>query len=1019
MSGPWQLAEIPVGGVDLRTDPLRVAPPKVLAAENVVLDGRARKRLGSALRAEIARLVRAPDGTNYAQPRNVLIREARWVAAEESGRVLLHADNLLFGESGGRWFLRGHLDQLRVTAGRIQSDGYTSIAETDAGVAGDVFVMVWAYPGKLAMYDLATGAAIHPIIALPTGCERPHCVTIPELSTCLVFAHDVNDTNRLYCIPVVGPHVRGAALSDFTPIVIDTFSGRYDVAVVGQRVVLVHKKGTDIVRRYIGPNGQPDGASQTEPLGAGAVDAIAVAYSPVSGRFLVAWGDTAGNALKARDYNADATLSANAAVTTIDTLTNYKRITIGVRGTTWTLLYETGDAVLHNRLVTRAEWNTAGAPALPGHRLRHASLRSKLWQDPTTDRWYCVVAYERQTQPSVQVTFFVYGIRGFDDGADPGVYEEPFVLVGIVWPGFAGGVLQDSHHLTTPAIIGRTVRMALTYRTQQTEAGKTMVARPLTLEHAPADMMTLAQGPDGASYVPGGMLWRIDEGADGIVTEAGFALGPENVSAVGQAGGAKTASASYNHRYYYRDVTTGERSAAVGTVTVATGVGQGTIQHTVQTLTHTRHRNVVIDIYSTAANPNAASPFYLAQTVANVTTADTVVTTDALADAVLITRARDYLTLGELSEAAPPACEAIAIGQGRAALSIDEDGTLRLSKQRGSGEPLRWSDLLIAIADHPVPGRPTALAWNGADLVVWRSRAIQVLGGRGPANSGAGGTLEATRAVSLDVGCRSARSLVRIPGGWLFQAIDGTYWALDLNYQLSFVGQDVEPHTEPCLGAFLVLARKQAHFVTAAGELVFHYDIGQWTTSTRGAVSAAVTPDGTALYLPSSSSARLLEDDDSYRDDGVEYNQRLRLAWFRPGGLQGEFELGRLLLAGGLEGLHRALIRVYYDYEPGHQETFEWRADEVVETIVAGDGTQVFGGPSRRVTATQAYHFAVPLARRRCMSVGIEILDRSVGGASELGASFWLSAIGYEWRPVQAAGAAGYRLEERRMAEVV
>lgn len=1032
---PWQLTEIPVGGVDLRTDPVRVAAPKVLAAENTVIDipGRARKRTGSRRRATTVKASQLFSNPNIFSLQTVAIKEARWVATEASGRVLAHADNLLLSETAGSWVVRGYMDQIRISAGRPQWDDFSDlsfISEADIGVAGDVIVMAWrcASDNQIGLYDLATGTLIHSIFGPAQFLRMPRIASIPSLSTCVVFSESTAGVIR--AIPIVGPEVRSTAIRGIiTPtnagVVVVSDSANpalYDVAVVGQRIVLTYLNNAgNIGRLYVDPAGRPDGSIQTEAPG-GTVVALAAYAGDANGRFLVAWASDAGAFIKARDYNADATLSANAAAATIDTLTGYKQIAIGVRGTTWTLLYETGAADLQNRLISRAEWTTTGAPAVSGQQLHHASIRSKLWSDPVTDKWYFVAAYESQTQPSPQVTFFIYGLRMPASGTDPGVLEnETFVMIGILWPsGLAGGVLSTGC-LPTAVVTGRKARLALIYRAKQTEITKLTAARIVTIEHAPKDMQTAVEGPD-ATYIPGGLLWRVDEGLNSrssqySISEAGIVLSPENITAVAGAVGGMTPSTGFGYRYYYRDVGSAERSSSFG-ASWSTGPGQGRITHTIPTLSHTNRRIVTIDVYRSEDNPTLSSPFYLVGSIANDRNADTVSFIDVLDQATLKKRERDYLSFGEADEDAPPANGVIAVGQGRAVLAglVDDDATFWITKPRLPGEPLRWSVQLIGTADHPTPGRVTALAWNGPDIVVWRTYSIQIISGQGPDATGAGTTLQPARIVSAEVGCVSVRSLVRIPAGWLFQAADGTYWQLDPGGTLTYVGLDVEPLNEPCTGAFIVHGDKQVRFVTRLYTLIYQYDIQAWTTSTRAAVSAAGLPDGTGLYLPSSASPLLLQDDAGYREDGLEYTQRIRMAHFRPAGVQGEICVRRVLFAGGYEGKHRPLVRVYYDGEPGHQETFEWQAETVVGTVVSGDGVQVFGGPSRLNLATQVYQFAVPLARERCMAVSIEILDRAVGGADTLGASFWLTAVGYEWALADPQGASGYRLEERRLA---
>lgn len=1032
MSQPWQFVELPVGGVDLRTDPMKVAPPKVQVADNMSVDipGRARKRQGTKRRAD--RIIDSGGlAADLVPTSDVAVRDVRWVTAERSGRVLGCADGLLLSENGGSWTVRGFLDQIRISAGAQQQDVFAGdVHGVDVGVAGDVLAMGWVAQSTvyLGLYDLSSGALIHPLLT-PALFGGVKLATIPELGLVLAFG---GGGGGIQALPILGDTVRTTSTAllfgGAVDVVTDAASLVFDVLVVGQRVLLVYMNNANqIARCWVAPSGQRDSAIATEAPGA-VVTAVAVGGVDTNRRALIAWASDAGNFIKARDYNTDATITPNAAVATIDALTGYKQIGIAVDGTAWTILYETGTgAALENRVLNRSTWDTASVPHIRDA-LRHSSLASKLWRDPGSGRWYFVSVLETKKQPSPQVTYFVHALGVPQDvitsASNPSILGAlpAFPLVGILWPGLAGGVLESAGLPSVP-VIGRVARMGLLYRFDQTDEAALLAARTVTIEHAPDDMQTAVEGPD-ATYVPGGILWRIDErlnighGGPFSVCETGFALSPEGALAAPAAGGAITPSSAYTCRYFYRDLGTGERSSSFGT-SLNTGAAQGTINHTVPTLTHTNRTAVVIDVYRSQANPVLGAPLFYVGSIDNRTDVDTVTFVDTLVESTLITRRRDYLSFGEVDEDAPPANTIFAIGQGRAvsAGQVDDDATVWITKPRQSLEPLRWSQLLLVVADHPTPGRITALAWNGPDLVAWRADSIQILSGQGPDPTGVGGTLQPARIVSDHVGCRTPRSLVRLPSGWLFQAADGTYWLLGLDGNLVYVGVDVEPLNAPCLGAFVVHRDKQVKFVTAEYTLVFHYDTGVWTTSTLKALSAAALADGTGLYLPSSTAMVLLEDDpDGWRDDGLEYRQTLRMPAFRPAGVQGEIEVRRVLFAGGTEGPHRPLVHVYYDYEGGHQESYVWDAEEVVGTITQGDGTQVFGGPSRLNLATQVYQFAVPLARARCMAVTIEVYDRPVGGDEPLDGSFWITAVGYEWRPADPQGSSAYRLEERRLA---
>lgn len=1041
-AGPnWQFTEVPIGGVDLHTDPLAVQAPKVLVAENTALDmpGRARKRDGMRRRAGPAVKVRVPGSYPL---RTFEVRDPRWIAVEQSGRILGHADNLLLSETGGEWFVRGFVDQMRITAGRPFFDPtqYLTAAtptSVDVGAAGDVLVLVLPAYGnaafRLAFLDAVTGALIHPVIDyISTIHVRPCLVSLPN-GCCILFV--ATTTGLLQALSMAGDQIRNtsatALLATMAQVVNDVKvpGPLYDVTAVGQRVALTYVNSTgDVARCWVGANGRREGNVQYDETNANTIAALAIHYGASAGQFLIAWANDTVPFLKARDFQIDEAMTGGADARTLDDEEyGYKQIAITVRNTTWMVLYCTGDAVLQQHAIRIARWRTAETVdpiSTIDPPLRHASLVSKTWTDATTGRIYCLVAYESQAQPSVQVTYFVYAVRGVDDGTycERDADDRSWTLVGILWPGVAGGVLRTPG-LPTPVVQGRKVFLALTVRGEQTEAARSMGTRVVTIEHAPGDGQPAVQGLDGASYIPAGLLWRIDEALNGLsrwsATESGFALSPDNCTASSSTGGDLTPNASYGYRYFYRDAATGERSSTFA-FTFSTAAGQGTLIHQIPRLSHTNRWYVTIEVFRTTANPVPGAPYYYVGEV--VTSIDYNVNavnyTDTLSDAVLITRRRDYISLGQVDEDVPPACGVIAMGQGWAALAgVDDDGTVWLTKHRAPGEPLRWSSLLLAIADAPVPGRIKAMAWNGPALIIWRGHSISVLVGEPPDDAGFGGTLQPQLVVSESVGCLTPRSLVRVPSGWLFQATEGGYWHLSTEYALTNAGADVEPLGEPCLGAFVLHQRKQAVFVNASRTLIYHYETGAWTVDRRGGISAAGVPNGPGLYLPDPTGLRLLEDDPTTcLDDGIEYTQRIRLAWFRPAGVEGEIMIRRILFSGGYQGKHRPRVHLYYDYEPGFNETVEWRADEVVGVVTEGDGVKVFGGPAR-LGATQVYQFSVPVARERCMAIGVEILDGRVIG-EPLDGSFWLTAVGYEWAPVGPAGSAAYRMELRRMAEV-
>jgi hypothetical protein len=169
-----------------------------------------------------------------------------------------------------------------------------------------------------------------------------------------------------------------------------------------------------------------------------------------------------------------------------------------------------------------------------------------------------------------------------------------------------------------------------------------------------------------------------------------------------------------------------------------------------------------LELYRTEAN---GATFYLEQAGPCLSA----FSAGELTDTELRTQPVLYTTGGALEHACPPPARYAALGLGRVFLLGTEDDYVWPSGALLQGEAPWWN----AVTSFPVPG--LGVITGGAELdqsmIVFRESSIYAISGDGPADTGDGAF--AVQAVSTDVGCIDARSIVRVPDGLLFLSHDG------------------------------------------------------------------------------------------------------------------------------------------------------------------------------------------------------------------------------------------------------
>lgn len=1043
----WNTLPIPLGvaGIDTRSDPKAIQPPALARLENAVFStpGAIVKRPGS------TRLSSTIVGQQGSGSRGETAISGAKGIVRFGDRLLMETDTdlLAYSEAMDRWTPIGPAPGIQVAyepgAGTVGS--LATMASHDMAYADGLLVTAWETT------DLINAdAALWLSVRSDSGAEeffslgafrRPRLVAVGD--AILLFALTALGTQlRVYVIQrsalatwaKTGP----AAITLATNLNGDLL---YDVASSGGRVLLVYSASTaDLKYGYVTVDGALDGALSSEVPAAAPTD-VTCCVEPTTRRFALLWTITSANDSRARVFAEDKT--ALFAAATMGGATGLGAINANITGfrgivgafESATLLHvftELDAASASNHAVRHSVISDAGVQGfLDGSAeamwFRHSGLASKPWL--YAGRPHVILVHESP----VQSTYFVG--RGtspapvdlLGGNGDFIAYSQlrDLAVIGCLFPGEAAGVWA---HTILPSMVDLgdgTFRYPARVRTRLGDAAVEALER---LSDVILDHVRPAQWTDvGDSLIgTGGLTWQTD---GRHVAELGFLLWAEGITATASVGSGSLTEGTYLYRVY-RERTwpdgRREQSTAVEIEVVLTG-SQNTVDLQIPSLSHSNWspglqmvRGNSYGIYRSLVNEtvchrvseitetlNGTDPSVngylfdwhsepLSDYAGYVGTGSTSTFEDRLSDAAIEDNEIDYLSSEtaegnvELENIAAPGCDLIASGNNRVFLAGLEDASeIRVSKTRGSGEPLTFSTLATAadMGDGPI----TALGTIGDMLIAFREHEIYLIGGEGPDNFNTHGQFTEARTLSSDLGCISPRSVVRIPMGLLFQSRKGFY--LQAGDQLSYIGAAVERYKDEEVVAAVALPDKhEVRFILASGTtLLYDYLAGQWATWTAGGVGGCVWQrqfcrlvDDTGLVL--------VEDADVFTDDGASYTMLLETPWIRLAALQGSQRVRKAMWIGEYRGQSKPRIWVAYDGVETWRGPYEWHAKDVLGTETYGEGspygTGVYGAGS------SLFQFELRLPRQKCQSVKFKIED--VADGAPLGEGFRLTEMALE-----------------------
>ena len=510
------------------------------------------------------------------------------------------------------------------------------------------------------------------------------------------------------------------------------------------------------------------------------------------------------------------------------------------------------------------------------------------------------------------------------------------------------------------------------------------------LQHTPTDNFVNATQANTLLIV-GGIL----QGYDGVsVTELGFHIYPENVTAVaGGSGSLSSGIYQYIVEWQWTD-NSGQvyRSAPSVPISVTVTAGQAvTLGGPTLRLT-SKATSISIVVSRTSANGTNFNR--ITSTLApllNSTSTDSWSFVDTLSDLAAAANELDYTTGGVLANIAPPANSLITTYGNRVFLGGLSDKLLLwysqtvVDKDNANTVPPQFCAELTVACD-PRGGDITALGVLNQTIIIFKAGQIFAMAGNGPDATGNNNDYGDPQLVSNDVGCINANSVVPTPQGLFFQSAGGIY-LLDQSLNTTYVGAPVEAFNGMDITSAVLNAQDyQILFCTSTGTaLVYDYYFQQWSTWTNHYVNDAVIFQNKVCHIRPDGQVSLQN-----RSKFTDGPSPVLLSWTLPNlsfaGIQGYQRVFRCFILGTYKGPHTLNVSVAYDFSDSYTQFATVTPSNGVSTWGSnanwGAGAS-WGQPTTWGEGAQLYEFRVDFKTQKCTSIRLQVSDNQASNYNE------------------------------------
>lgn len=381
--------------------------------------------------------------------------------------------------------------------------------------------------------------------------------------------------------------------------------------------------------------------------------------------------------------------------------------------------------------------------------------------------------------------------------------------------------------------------------------------------------------------------------------EAGFFLYPDPIVSFTNAGAGNVADGAYQYCLVYEFIDDAgnlieSAPSQITSVTHAAGSSrQYTIVHRIPGwISYPQFR---LAVYRTAASGTIFYRTAVGTYDLSVSTPTSPITiTDNTSDATLVTNKLLYTTGGTVENIAPPYTQALAFVKNRLwTFEYGSTDTVWFSKEVREGFFPQFSDLLKVQLPRNY-GELTGIAGIDDKVIMFKQFGVYVIVGDGPTETLVGAFSQA-QPVSNGVGCINSRSIVETPQGVFFQSQEGIH-ILDRGMSVQFIGQPLYKTEGTIIGSTYDPVLNRIFFLSTTDLWVYYMSTGTWH---RWTVTNPVDIDylDGALYLMTTT--RILKlTAGTWQDNGVNYEQRIKLGQMQLSGIQGYQRMYRALVRG-------------------------------------------------------------------------------------------------------------------------
>jgi hypothetical protein len=299
--------------------------------------------------------------------------------------------------------------------------------------------------------------------------------------------------------------------------------------------------------------------------------------------------------------------------------------------------------------------------------------------------------------------------------------------------------------------------------------------------------------------------------------------------------------------------------------------------------------------------------------------------TDKFASATVINNETLYTENGAILEnIAPPPMMIMWTNYNRA-WGIDSENpetNIEYTKTASTGTGVSFSTGQLEIVIDSKNGAMTGASPMDEKTVIFKQNGLGYFIGDGANDAGTGSSITNFQFIPSDTGCSNSKSVILYPDGILFRASNNKgIYEVSRGIQMGYFGLDVQAFNNQDIQAAQIIGNKnQIRFLTSSGlSLLYDYVMKQWSTFTNYTGLSSAVYNGIYTYV--STDGNIYQEDSSgtYLDNGFAYPLLVQLSWIKAGSIQGYQRTRRFGVLGYFQTSnsgHGVQASIAYDFQP-------------------------------------------------------------------------------------------------------